>query len=101
MDWASIALIVITSAAGGGLVGYFTISATNRKAYAEADKTAAEAWAIFADGLTRRMAELEVKMAQKDSRIDDLEEEVDELRAHMESKGITPPPRRRPARGSA
>jgi hypothetical protein len=99
MDWG---LIVVALIGGGGLVGLLLYPATRRKADAEADKTAAEAWAILAENQSKQIAALylrvealEQEQVNKERRIDDLEAEIADLRTWIENQGLTPPPRRR------
>jgi uncharacterized protein HemX len=58
---------------GGGVVAFFKLRPENRKANAEADKTQAEAWAILVENLSKRVASLELSVAEKDRRILELE----------------------------
>lgn len=94
---------IITALLGGGLVAILMYPATKRETNARTDKTAAEAWALLSENQMKQLAALllrveclEKEQAVKDLRIDDLEQEVDDLRTWIEGQGLTPPPRKRP-----
>ena len=112
MDWTTIITALITAIlTGGGVSAWF--ESRIKKTAIEAETAIKrreidiDAWCKLIetqstriDTLIMRVATLERELEARDTRIDDLEEEIDDLRQMMRDKGITPPPRRRPARKS-
>lgn len=103
MDTGQIITTIIGALGAGGVLGGVLAWLRYRRVdTATADKTAAEAWAILAQNLMAenarlclRVEALEQGEEAKDRRIDDLETEIDELRAWIVQQGLTPPPRKR------
>ena len=102
MTFADFALHVVTALISGGLVAILMYPATKRKTDSEANKTSAQAWAILVNQLATRITKLEdalsaggIKVNEQDTRIDELEQEVDDLRDWIKCQGLTPPPRKR------
>jgi uncharacterized protein HemX len=116
MDWTPIIAAIIAGVLSGGGVVWFTFRAQNRKTEAEARKAEAEAentdrlgeiqqaqaiigmWKELYAQLEKRVADLETVDKEKQTRIDDLEEEIQELRDWIEQQGLQPPPRKRKQR---
>jgi hypothetical protein len=99
IDWgALITAIIIAIAAGlvggGGVAAYLRVRSQNKVDGADADKAAAESWVMLITQLQNRVTALETVVKTKDSRIDDLEAEVAELREYMQQNGLNPPPRK-------
>ena len=106
MTFADIALYIVSALVGGGLVTILLYPATKRKTDSEANKNAADAWATLVNQLAIRITKLEdalsaggIKVTEQDTRIDELEQEVDDLRDWIKCQGLTPPPRKRKGNG--
>lgn len=98
-DWILLLVSLVGALVAGGLgLNY----AAFRKAGSEAGKTEAEAWALLVSNLSERVNSqgarimaLEAGSAAKEVRINELEDELEELREWIIKQGLTPPPRRR------
>ena len=84
---------------GGGVIAFFKLRPENRRTDAETTRVITEMWETLYKQLERRVTELEGQHDADQTRIGELEAEVDDLRAWIEQQGLTPPPRKR-SRGS-
>ncbi len=76
IDWID---TLIGLAAGGGLVGIFTIPSTIKKAKAEAKDPEIEAWRKLVDELQEQNRDLRERITTNESRIDELNRRIDDL----------------------
>ena len=101
--------IVISIFSGGALAAAVTSYVLLRKLRPEIKKTEAEAgeiearsWVLLVQAQGDRITTLEAKLKAREDereaerkRVDDLEEEVDELRSWIKKQGLVPPERKR------
>ena len=117
MDITAIIVALIGGLLGGGTIASI-LDHRNRQRLAESQAKHSDIEAACklieqlekrVERLSARVQYLENQLEERDDRmaaikkeynqrIDELEEEIDELRKIMREHGITPPPRRRPAR---
>lgn len=91
-DWVITFFVAIIAA----LPGLYAVYRQRNKNDAEATQTIGKAYKELFDELDERIKALELQLIEKQKQIEDLENEIDELRTLMRTKGIEPPPRRRP-----
>ena len=76
IDWID---TLIGLAAGGGLVGIFTIPSAIKKAKAEAKEPEIEAWRKLVDELQEQNRDLRERITTNENRIDELNRRIDDL----------------------
>lgn len=70
---------LIGFAAGGGLVGLFTIPSAIRKSKGEAKEPEIEAWRKLVDELQEQNKDLRERIVSNEQRIDELNRRIDDL----------------------
>ena len=70
---------LVGMAAGGSLVGIFTIPSTIRKSKAEAKEPEIEAWRKLVDELQEQNRDLRERIVSNENRIDELNRRIDDL----------------------
>ena len=76
MEWID---TLIGLAAGGGVVGLFTIPSAIKKAKGEAKEPEIEAWRKLVDELQEQNKDLRERIICNEQRIDDLNRRIDDL----------------------
>ena len=105
-DWLHILIGLLSGGAVGGFVAnYIAIRKLRpdlKKTEAETINLAAESWVKLVRAQDERITALEAKLKAREDerererqRIDDLEDEVEELRDWIKARGLVPPERKR------
>jgi hypothetical protein len=93
-DWEIIVALIVGLVGGGGIVAYLRLYFVERRgAEINAWTCLINAQQTRIDQLGERVAVMESQLIDRDLRIDDLEQEIDELRGWIKEQGMTPPPR--------